>query len=181
MAKWPDVPDCFAWLALDARGQWWMRDERVQALGSFQAGPPQARGSVLQHDKLIGFIGRNYASDPQGRWYFQNGPQRVYVELAITPYIWRLNDAIEVTAHTGAVAQAHACLVDETGRAYLATDLGFGLVHTMDVPRLAQALDQGIWTPEACQANELPQRFAYVLSPQAAQAQALAVATQSGT
>lgn len=171
MAKWPHVPDCYGWLGLDARGQWLMRDERVQALGTFQNGPSAARGSVLQHDKLIGFIGRNYACDHQGCWYFQNGPQRVFVELAVTPFIWRLNDALEVSAHTGAVALPRACLVDEAGRAYLATDLGFGLVHTMDVPRLAKALDQEIWPHQDCQASELPQRFGYQLSPQGARAQ----------
>lgn len=169
MAKWPNVPDCFGWLALDARGQWLMRDDRVQAQGSFQDGPSAAKGSVLQHDKLIGFIGRNYACNAQGWWYFQNGPQRVYVELAVTPFIWRLNDDLEVSAHTGAVAQPNACWVDEAGRAYLATDLGFGLVHSMDVPRLAKALEQDLWTSQACLASELPHRFGYVLSPQAAQ------------
>lgn len=171
MAKWPNVPDCFGWLALDARGQWLMRDDRVQTQGTFQDGPSAARGSVLQHDKLIGFIGRNYACNEQGWWYFQNGPQRVFVELAVTPFIWRLNDALEVSAHTGAVALPMACLVDEAGRAYLATDLGFGLVHTMDVPRLAKALDQDIWTTETCLASELPQRFGYALSPRCAKAQ----------
>lgn len=169
MAKWPNVPDCYGWLALDARGQWLMRDERVQAVGTFQDGPAQARGSVLRHEKLIAFIKRNYACNPQGWWYFQNGPQRVFVELALTPFIWRLSDAFEVRAHTGALARPQACLVDEAGRAYLATDLGLGLVHTMDVPTLAQALDQGVWTPEACHSSDLPKRFGYVISPQAVQ------------
>jgi len=93
------------------------------------------------------------------------------VELAVTPFIWRLNDALEVSAHTGAVAQPNACLVDEAGRAYLATNLGFGLVHSMDVPRLAKALDQAIWTSQDCLASELPRRFGYERSPQAAKAQ----------
>ena len=31
MAKWPNVPACYGWLGLDARGQWYMRDERTQA------------------------------------------------------------------------------------------------------------------------------------------------------
>jgi len=30
LIKWPDVPDCFGWLALDRRGQWRMRDEFSQ-------------------------------------------------------------------------------------------------------------------------------------------------------
>lgn len=32
MAKWPHVPDCHGWLGLDSRGQWYMRDDRVQML-----------------------------------------------------------------------------------------------------------------------------------------------------
>ena len=26
MAKWPNVPACWGWLGLDARGNWWLRD-----------------------------------------------------------------------------------------------------------------------------------------------------------
>jgi hypothetical protein len=171
MAKWPNVPDCYGWLGLDARGQWLMRDDRVQALGTFQEGPSAAKGSVLQHDKLIAFIERNYACNEKGWWFFQNGPQRVFIELAVTPFIWRMNDAFEVHAHTGALAHPKACWLDETGRAYLETDLGFGLVHTMDVGRLAAALEQGIWRHKACQSRELPGIFGYACSPQSAQAQ----------
>ena len=28
LKKWPNVPACRGWLGLDARGQWWMRDDR---------------------------------------------------------------------------------------------------------------------------------------------------------
>jgi len=170
MAKWPNVPDCYGWLGLDARGQWLMRDDRVQAWGSFQEGPSAARGSVLQHDKLIAFIERNYACDEKGWWFFQNGPQRVFVELATTPFIWRMNDTFEVQSHTGALANPKACWLDEEGRAYLETDLGFGLVHTMDVGRLAAALEQEIWRCKECQSRELPKVFGYECSPQSAQA-----------
>ena len=34
MAKWPNVPHCYGWLALDARGDWRMRDERPSAHGA---------------------------------------------------------------------------------------------------------------------------------------------------
>ena len=115
MAKWPNVPDCFGWLALDARGQWWMRDDRTQALGTFQSGVPGARGSVLRHEKLIDFIQRNYEADAQGRWYFQNGPQRVFVELESTPLVWRLSADGQATAHTGATAPVLNALLDEDG------------------------------------------------------------------
>lgn len=167
MAKWPHVPDCFGWLGLDSRGQWHMRDDRVQGLGAFQSGQLDAKGSVLRHEKLIEFIQRNYEADERGRWYFQNGPQRVYVELESAPYIWRLNTHFEPTAHTGQVTQATACLVDEAGRVYLHTPLGLGLVHTLDVGLVAQAIEQGLWVPEDCVAADLPQRFGFVISPQA--------------
>lgn len=169
MAKWPNVPDCYGWLGLDSRGQWLMRDDRVQQLGRFQSGVNGAKGSVLRHEKLIDFIHRNYEVDARGCWYFQNGPQRVYVELETTPYVWRLNERFEPTAHTGQATQALACLVDELGRVYLHTPLGLGLVHTWDVGLVAEAIEQGLWAPEECQASTLPSRFGFVMSPQSGQ------------
>ena len=169
MAKWPNVPDCFGWLGLDSRGQWHMRDDRVQLLGAFQSGRDGAKGSVLRHEKLIEFIHRNYDADAQGRWFFQNGPQRVYVELEAAPLVWRLNERFEPTSHTGQPTQAIASLVDETGPVYLPTRHGFALVHAWDVALVAEAIEQGHWTPEACLASELPQRFGFVISPQRTQ------------
>ena len=94
LAKWPNVPDCYGWLGLDARGNWYMRDDRVQAAGPFAnplaGGSLQSKGSMLKHEKLIDFIQRNYESDASGCWFFQNGPQKVYVELEATPWIWRI-------------------------------------------------------------------------------------------
>lgn len=168
MAKWPNVPDCYGWLGLDSRGQWHMRDDPVQALGSFQSGVAGAKGSVLRHDKLIEFIQRNYEADAQGRWYFQNGPQRVYVELEATPWIWRVQADGTVVAHTGQPAQVAACLVDEHGHVYAHTALGLGLVHTLDVAQAAEHIEQGRWPLQACQQADLPSRFGYVLSPQQA-------------
>ncbi|NBY29155.1 MAG: DUF2946 family protein, partial [Betaproteobacteria bacterium] len=46
MAKWPNVPHCYSWLGMDARGNWYMRDDRTQALGSFASGLPGAKGSM---------------------------------------------------------------------------------------------------------------------------------------
>ena len=162
MAKWPNVPDCYGWLGLDARGDWYMRDDQTQAQGTFA----QSKGSRLQHDKLIAFIGRNYDCDKQGLWFFQNGPQRVYIELEVAPYIWRLSERFEVTAHTGQTTQVLACLVDEDGRVYLQTTGGFGLVHTLDVGWVAEAIEKGLWVPEDCLSQELPKRFGFVISPQ---------------
>ena len=163
MAKWPNVPDCYGWLGLDARGDWYMRDDAVQAQGPFA----QAKGSRLRHDKLIDFIGRNYAADAQGRWFFQNGPQRVFVELEATPWVWRVADDGAVTAHTGTPVRVQQALLDEVGRLYLLTDLGLGLVHTQDMGRAAQVLEQGRWSLQDVPGADLPQRFTYVPSPQA--------------
>ena len=168
MAKWPDVPDCFGWLGLDSRGQWHMRDDRVQALGSFQSGVPGAKGSVLRHDKLIEFIHRNYEADPQGRWYFQNGPQRVYVELECTPLVWRVRPDGGVCAHTGVEGELQSCLVDKHGHVYVHSTQGLGLVHTLDVAQAADFIEQGRWPLQECRRADLPARFGYVLSPQRA-------------
>ena len=165
MAKWPNVPDCYGWLGLDARGNWYMRDDRAQAAGPFAGGGALAKGSLLRHDKLIEFIQRNYIADVQGRWFFQNGPQRVFVELEITPWIWRVDADFSVRAHSGERVEAQACMVDETGRVYLQTTLGFGLVHTLDVACVAEAVQAGTWVPDEVRSDQLPVRFGYVPSP----------------
>ena len=167
MAKWPTVPDCYGWLGLDARGNWYMRDDRAQACGSFASGKAGAKGSLLQHAKLIDFIGRNYAATADGCWFFQNGPQRVFVELEATPWIWRISPDGSIRSHSGQAANFEAAYVDEMGYAYLQTDLGFGLVHTQDVALAAQSIEAGTWALEQCQRADLPHRFHYVTQPQA--------------
>jgi hypothetical protein len=169
MAKWPNVPHCYGWLGLDARGGWWMRDDRVQALGSFGSGIDGAKGSLLQHEKLIDFINRNYAADKQGQWFFQNGPQRVYIELQATPFIWRVQSDFSLVAHTGLAARAQRCVADEHGRVYMETEAGFGLVHTQDVGLAADAIEQGLWVPQQELTAQLPQHYGYMRSPQAMQ------------
>lgn len=169
IAKWPNVPDCYGWLGLDARGNWYMRDDRTQAAGPFSSadgGTPASRGSLLRHDKLVEFIQRNYESDAQGRWFFQNGPQRVYVELDVTPLVWRVSSDFTVSAHTGAAGTVRTCALDEQGRLYLDCDIGFGLVHTLDMGLAADAVEQGLWIPHELPGAAMPDRFGYVRSPQ---------------
>ena len=161
IAKWPNVPHCFGWLGLDDRGNWYMRDDRVQAAGPF----PAAKGSLLRHEKLVDFIHRNYDRDDTGQWFFQNGPQRVYVELQATPWIWRVAADGSVASHTGRAGQVRASFVDEDGRLYLECDLGFGLVHTQDMVQASERVEGGAWQPRDVKARELPARFGYVMSP----------------
>jgi len=170
MAKWPNVPDCYGWLGLDARGNWYMRDDRAQACGAFASGMPGAKGSLLQHQKLIEFIARNYAANANGCWYFQNGPQRVYVELESTPWVWRVDAQFHIQAHTGAPADYISAVMDEHGWLYLLTTVGFGLVHTQDVHNAADAVEQGVWTVADTQREQLCLLHRYVTSPKASTA-----------
>jgi len=117
MAKWPNVPHCYGWLALDARGNWRMRDEAAQHAN--------APGDKVNSAALVGFINRNYGHDDAGRWYFQNGPQRVYVNLEATPYIARTDP------DTGLVLQTGAAL-DKIERLYL-TEVGVAIVQAGDI------------------------------------------------
>lgn len=171
LKKWPNVPHCYGWLALDARGDWYMRDERIQAAGPF----PRVKGSRITHEKLRDFIHRNYAADAQGAWFFQNGPQRVYVQLEAAPWVWRLSEnraepgAPQVHSHTGlAAGPVQACWLDEHDRFYLATPLGLGLVHSLDMGLALAPVETGRWQPETLRHAELLQRYGVIVEPQAA-------------
>ena len=105
LVKWPNVPHCYGWLGLDARGHWRMRDQQAQQ----QLLP----GDKIAHVALLGFINRNYDEDERGCWFFQNGPQRVYLNLEATPYIARSDPQHGFVLQTGAplvqVEQAYLC------------------------------------------------------------------------
>ncbi|MDY7546667.1 DUF2946 family protein [Glaciimonas sp. CA11.2] len=109
MQKWPDVPACFGWLALDARGAWRMRDEETQR--------HDLPGNKIMHTALCAFINRNYSIDALGRGYFQNGPQCVYVDLALTPYIAHTDPALGIVLQTGEVlTEIDQVLLTEQGQ-----------------------------------------------------------------
>ena len=132
LAKWPNVPHCYGWLGLDARGNWRMRDERAQHLG--------LPGDKLTNPALVGFIVRNYASDERGCWYFQNGPQRVYVELEATPFVAHTDPALGWALHTGAALGAiDAAGLTEAGALLLRSG---AVVAQLDDRDFAQVLPQ---------------------------------------
>ncbi|MDE2402562.1 MAG: DUF2946 family protein [Burkholderiales bacterium] len=170
LKKWPNVPHCYGWLALDARGDWYMRDDRTQAAGPF----PQVKGSRIQHDKLKEFINRNYESDEAGAWFFQNGPQRVYVELEAAPWVLGVERGVagdascfRVETHTGVlVNEVRGAWLDEHGRLFLDTNLGLGVVRSMDMDAAADAVSAGVWgEPQELAFADLPGRFGCGLSP----------------
>lgn len=149
MAKWPNVPNCFGWLALDRRGQWRMRNEYAQA--------NKLSGEPIRHTALIDFIVRNYAHDDAGRWFFQNGPQRVFVELDYTPWVARLSAGgtpPAFTTTTGAAFSPTGCFVDEQGSVLLSGRVaGFeaeetiALLHDHDLEPFSSLAN---WHGEAC-------------------------------
>jgi hypothetical protein len=129
MQKWPDVPRAFGWLRLDRRGDWWIRGGLP---GAFER---------IGNRAVIDFIGRNYAADERGRWFFQNGPQRVFVALDYTPWVYRLEPGGRGwTAHTGREAVIDALHVDEAGSLLGRGPLGIGVVDDRDLPAVVGAL-----------------------------------------
>lgn len=114
LIKWPNVPDCYGWLALDRRGQWRMRDEFTQ-----QNNLP---GQVIKHQSLNEFISRNYARDTQGKYFFQNGPQRVFITLDATPWIVRMipsDQGVQLLTQCQSPIEPIAALSDENGNIYI--------------------------------------------------------------
>lgn len=123
MAKWPDVPAVFGWLSLNRRGDWSIKGERIA------------------HPALSAYISRNYEHDTEGRWFFQNGPQRVFVALNYTPLVYRVvsadNEPLALECHTGKpVTAVTGGWLDEGGNLLLQTEHGIGLIHDRDLCRL---------------------------------------------
>ena len=129
MAKWPNVPAVYGWLALDRRGNWLIRRE------------------TIGNEALNAFISRNYLHEEHAgasRWYFQNGPQRVFVDLDCAPFVYRVtsgvNAPLALTTHTGEVVNTLlGAWIDEQGSVLLHTDRGLGNVHDQDLDPLLLA------------------------------------------
>ena len=138
MVKWPNAPAVYGWLKLDRRGQWSIKVG--SPAGATEAAP---RFEPATNRKLIEFIGRNYGHDDAGRWYFQNGPQRVYATLDYTPLVYRIasEHPLSFETHTGArCVSLQAVWMDEAGNLLLLTERGPGLLVDRDLPRGVEAL-----------------------------------------
>jgi hypothetical protein len=171
LAKWPNVPHCYGWLGMDARGDYYMRDDACQHAGPFQSyrTSPRAKGSRVTHEKLLAFIHRNYIHDERGAWFFQNGPQRVYVELESTPYVFRLSSDGTIKSHAETIVQLQMAYLDEDGRLYLDTSGGFGEMHSQDMLLASELLSGAIVKATQVTRNSMPKLFAYIRSPSIAQ------------
>ncbi len=173
LAKWPDVPAVYGWLVLDARGNWLLRNP---ASGAFE----RIGNTVLRE-----FIARNYEPDDQGRWFFQNGPQRVYVRLAYTPLVFRLDGDVAFD-HCGRRAGAlMGAWLDEQGALILRAAVGVGVLEDRELLAASELLVDASGVPVGALADavyfvcsggrtplgriasdELPARFKFVADPQ---------------
>jgi len=123
MLRWPNVPACYGWLALDRRGRW------------------RLRGEALSHAGLIDFLNRQYAHDADGNYFVQNGPQRVFVELEYTPWVLRLAAPDRLETQLGEeVGEIRAAAIDEEGNLLLETAAGIALLCDRDLPALLDCL-----------------------------------------
>lgn len=141
MARWPDVPDMYGWLRLDRRGTWWLIDRGRPGFDETLHGA----GSPITSPPILDFIGRNYQPDTRGRWYWQNGPQRVFVDLDLAPLVLRVIDAGErrgLVTHTGyPVERIDAVQATADGDLMVATEHGPGIVHDLDLAQLDPQFD----------------------------------------
>jgi DUF2946 family protein len=129
LAKWPDVPAVYGWLALDRRGNWLLREAADGRFGR------------IGNAALREFIARNYAADARGCWYFQNGPQRVYAKLAYTPFVMHFQgDAL--FDQCGATVEVAAEFVDDEGSVLVQGRRGIGLLDDRDLARYADRAER---------------------------------------
>jgi hypothetical protein len=142
IAKWPNVPAVYGWLALDRRGNWLIKGERIGNVG------------------LREFIARNYEADARGCWYFQNGPQRVFVALAYTPWVVH-HEGEQLIDHCGRPVAARQAFVDDEGSVLVLVEAGIALLDDRDLERYADRAHE----LERIERVEVSTRFGFAPNP----------------
>jgi len=142
LAKWPNVPAVYGWLELDRRGNWLIKGQRIG------------------NQALREFIARNYEADERGRWYFQNGPQRVYVKLAYTPLVVHY-EGDRLFDHCGRPFASRNAFQDDEGSVLVEGDRGIALLDDRDLERYAESADR---LPKIARAG-VASRFGFISDP----------------
>jgi len=152
LARWPDVPAVYGWLELDRRGNFLIRSatQRFERIGN--AG-------------VRDFIARNYDCDERGCWFFQNGPQRVYVRLAYTPLVVHYEGERLVDQCGRDFGAPDAFLLDEEGSVLARQERRIALVDDRDLERFAERAAE----LEHIRRADVPRRFGFVPDPVASQ------------
>jgi len=143
LARWPNVPAVYGWLELDRRGNWRIKGDRISNVA------------------LREFIARNYAADERGCWHFQNGPQRVYVTLAYTPFVVHYQGE-RLFDQCGNPADALETWLDDEGSVLIRATQGIALLDDRDLNRYA---DSGHKLP-GIRKSEVASRFGFHPEPQ---------------
>jgi hypothetical protein len=142
MARWPNVPAVYGWLSLDRRGGWRIKGERV--------------GNAALRE----FIGRNYLADERGCWFFQNGPQRVFVELAYTPLVVHYEGEALID-HCSRPFLSRNVFQDEEGSVLIDGEGGIALLDDRDLERWVERADA---LPRLAR-DQVAGRFGFVPDP----------------
>ena len=142
MARWPNVPAVYGWLSLDRRGNW------------------RIKGEKIANAALRDFIGRNYASDERGCWYFQNGPQRVFVSLAYTPLVVHF-EGDRLVDQRGVPFEPESVYQDDEGSVLVEGQGQIALLDDRDLERYADRAEE---LPRIAKAD-VPRRFGFVPDP----------------
>ena len=150
--RWPDVPDAFGWLRLDRVGRWQLRNP---ANGVFEA---------IGNTALRAFIGRNYAQDSGGRWFFQNGPQRVFAQLAYTPFVARLDGEILVD-QCDRKFEVQREYLDDEGSVLLEAPRGIALLDYHDLAHYAELSGNRLNRLPILACGEVADRFGFDPDP----------------
>jgi Protein of unknown function (DUF2946) len=152
MARWPDLPAVYGWLALDRRGNWLLKEPAGGGFGR------------VGNAALRSFIARNYAADERGCWYFQNGPQRVYVALAYAPLVLHY-EGEALADHCGRAARAGDAYVDEEGSVLILGERGIGLLDDRDLALFAARIGADWQRLPRVASREVATRFGFVSTP----------------
>ena len=142
LARWPNVPAVYGWLELDRRGNWRIKGERIADVA------------------LREFIARNYEADERGCWFFQNGPQRVFVRLAYTPFVMH-HESDGLFDHCGRPVQALETWLDDEGSVLIRGPYGIGLLDDRDLERYADSAER---LPRIAR-SDVAVRFRFVPDP----------------
>lgn len=147
MARWPNVPAVAGWLRLDRRGGWHLIDRGRPDFDPVR----DAAGSPITSPPIIDFIARNYGSDDMGRWFWQNGPQRVYVSLDCAPWVLRVlgvGGAARIITHTGhPFGEILSAAIGPEHEILLVSARGCGVIHDLDAMALSlEASETGLVT-----------------------------------
>jgi|APCry1669189534_1035231.scaffolds.fasta_scaffold03538_2 hypothetical protein len=112
LQKWPKVPHCYGWLSFDRRGEWRILNEYAQE--------HQLTGDLITHAGFKHYIEQHLAHDELGNYFFQNGPQRVFIHLTFSPWVVRFYPLTqgkwEIRTTFGDPVEPLGCFLDEAGQ-----------------------------------------------------------------